>query len=57
MTTGWNNPGAGKSADNNPLTLGGKIYKHGVGTHAMSDFLIDLKGAATKIRLLRRRGR
>ncbi len=48
MTTGWNSPGAGKSADNHPLTLNGAIYPHGVGTHAVSDFLIDLKGVAVK---------
>ena len=48
MTTGWNNPGKGKSADNRPLTLGGTVYTHGVGTHAVSDFLVDLKGAAVK---------
>ena len=48
MTSGWTNPNAGKSVDNRPLTLNGTVYAHGVGTHAISDFLVDLKGAATK---------
>ncbi len=38
---------AGKSVDNNPLTLHGVVYPHGIGTHAHSEMLIDLKGAAT----------
>jgi alpha-galactosidase len=35
-----------QSAENNPLTLKGKTFKHGVGTHANGLIVIDLKGAA-----------
>ncbi len=38
----------GKSVDGNPLTLNGVVYPHGIGTHATSRLLIDLKGGATK---------
>ena len=44
----YGSPHAGKSVDNNPLTLHGVVYPHGIGTHAHSDLLIDLKGAATR---------
>lgn len=41
-------PHAGKSMDNNPLTLNGVVYAHGIGTHALSEMLIDLKASAVK---------
>ena len=44
----YGSPHAGKSVDNNPLTLHGVVYPHGIGTHARSEMLIDLKGAATR---------
>lgn len=44
----WAAARAGKSVDNRPLTLGGVVYRHGVGTHANSDMLIDLNGSATR---------
>ena len=44
----YGTPQADKSVDGNPLTLSGKVYSHGLGTHAGSRLLIDLKGAATK---------
>ena len=31
-----------------PLKLDGAKYQHGIGTHAVSEFLIDLKGGATR---------
>ena len=34
--------------DNRPLSLHGDVYQHGVGTHATSEMLIDLKGAAAR---------
>jgi alpha-galactosidase len=46
MSSGWQKPLAGKSVEGNPLTLGGKVYPHGVGTHSTSQFAIDLNGAA-----------
>ena len=37
---------AGKTVDGHPLTLGGKVYERGIGTHAGSRFDIDLKKGA-----------
>ena len=44
----WGEPHAGRSVDNRPITLHGDVYRHGVGTHANSEMLIDLKGAAVR---------
>ena len=32
--------------ENHPLTISGKVFPHGVGTHAVSEMHIDLHGAA-----------
>ena len=48
MTTGYGTPQIAQSIERNPLRLGGETYPHGVGTHAESDLLIDLKGKATR---------
>ena len=48
VTQDYGTPHAGKSVDSNPLILGGTTYPHGLGTHAASRLLIDLKGSATK---------
>ena len=48
MTTGYGDAQIAKSVDNNPLRLGGETYAHGIGTHAESELLIDLKGKATR---------
>ncbi len=48
MQQEYGKPNAGKSVDGNPLTLHGTIYPHGIGTHAHSELLIDLKGTATR---------
>ncbi len=48
VSQGYGEPRAAKSVDGGPLTLAGKTYLHGIGTHAASEFNIDLKGAATK---------
>lgn len=42
------NPRAGRSLRNNPLTLNGEVYQHGIGTLSISEFTIDLKGQATR---------
>lgn len=47
MTTGYGTPNADKSIDGHPLTLGGTVYPHGIGTHAESVFTINLHGSAT----------
>jgi alpha-galactosidase len=48
MTQGWGKPTADKSVDGNPITLNGVVYPHGVGTHAISNFNVDLKGVAVR---------
>ena len=44
----WGSPRAGRSVDNRPISLHGDVFRHGVGTHANSEMLIDLKGAAVR---------
>ncbi len=46
MTQGWGNPSKNKSVGGNTLSVGGKTYQHGIGTHAESIFRINLKKAA-----------
>ena len=44
MRAGWGEPQAKLSVDGNPLTVAGKNFARGVGTHAMSTFLLTLDG-------------
>ena len=46
MRAGWGTAQAGKSVSGNPLTVGGTVYKHGVGTHAPSTCKIATGGNA-----------
>jgi len=39
--------GAGKTVDGHPITLNGKVYPHGFGTHAVASVGIQLNGQAT----------
>ena len=48
IVQGYGTPNAGKSVDGNPLTLGGVVYPHGIGTHAESLFILALHGGATR---------
>lgn len=48
MSQDWGTPRAGRSVDDHPLTLHGATYPHGVGTHANSEWTIDLKGRAVR---------
>jgi alpha-galactosidase len=48
MTQEYGEPHAGHSVDSRPLTLKGKVYPHGVGTHARSEFQVSLQGTATE---------
>ena len=41
---GWGQPHANRSVDRHPLTLDGKRFEHGLGTHANSTFRIALGG-------------
>ena len=47
-TQGYGETRAGISIDDHKLTLGGTVYPHGVGTHAVGRLIINLHGAATK---------
>lgn len=46
---GWGAPQQNKSVDGAPLTVAGKRFAHGFGTHAESLLFVDLKGGATKL--------
>jgi alpha-galactosidase len=48
MSAGWGVPIAAKSIEGKPLTLNGVVYQHGVGTHAESEMVVNLKGSAVK---------
>ena len=48
MTQDYGTPHARRSVDDHPLKLKGVTYPQGVGTHASSQFSVDLKGAATR---------
>lgn len=44
----FGSPGANKSVDGHSLSVGGKKFEHGLGTHANSALRLDLKGSATR---------
>jgi len=44
----WGDVHSGRSIDNRPMSLDGVVYRHGIGTHASSDVLIDLNGSAVR---------
>lgn len=44
----WGKPGIARSVEQHALTIAGKVYSHGVGTHAVSDLLVNLKGGAQR---------
>ncbi len=48
MSQDYGTPHRRKTVDNNPLTLGGVVYPHGVGTHAKSEIAIELKGGSNR---------
>ena len=48
MGCGWGTPQKGKSIMHRELCIGGKRFNRGVGTHAVSTFLIDLKGGGQR---------
>lgn len=48
MSVGYRRPQKRKSVDENPLRLGDVTYPHGVGSHANSEFAVDLKGAVNR---------
>ncbi|MBI4811595.1 MAG: NPCBM/NEW2 domain-containing protein, partial [Ignavibacteriales bacterium] len=44
MECGWGTPEAKKSIEGNPIKVGGQVFERGVGTHAISTFLLNLDG-------------
>jgi len=46
MSSGWKTPLAKKSVDGRPLTVNGKVYDRGVGTHADSWYTLEADGGA-----------
>lgn len=48
MVCGWGVPLAKMTVLEKPLTLRGTVYAHGVGTHADSEFVVQLNGAASR---------
>ena len=45
-TQGWGDPHKNKSVENHPLTIGGKEFKRGFGTHSESILHVNLGGDA-----------
>ncbi|MDD4870441.1 MAG: NPCBM/NEW2 domain-containing protein [Kiritimatiellae bacterium] len=41
-------PQADKTIENNKITIGGQVFDHGIGTHANSIMMIDLKGGSER---------
>ncbi|HSG68428.1 MAG TPA: NPCBM/NEW2 domain-containing protein, partial [Bacteroidales bacterium] len=50
MEQDWSKPNANFSCDSNKLSIAGKSYKRGVGTHAVSKVMIDVKGKGERIK-------
>ena len=48
ITQGWGDPHVDRSVDEKAITIAGKTYDHGLGTHAPSRFTIDAKGSAKR---------
>lgn len=44
MSSGWGQPQVDKSVTGKALSIGGRVFEHGVGTHADSVLYIDLDG-------------
>ncbi len=52
MSSGWGKPLPNQSVQGQPLTIAGRTFKNGVGTHADSLMFINLKGSATRFTAL-----
>ena len=48
VAIGWGSVQANKSVDKNPLTVCDQQYDRGVGTHALSEFMLQLDGQASR---------
>jgi len=50
MTADWGRPQRDRSVEGNPLSIGGRTFEGGVGTHANSVLFVNLGGAAETFR-------
>lgn len=48
MHQGWGTPQTNRSVTGKPLSLGGKVFERGVGTHANGDYRITLAGGTER---------
>ncbi|MHB0955971.1 MAG: NPCBM/NEW2 domain-containing protein [Pirellulaceae bacterium] len=48
MSAGWGKPMANRSVQDKPLSIAGRVFKQGVGTHAESYFWINLQGGCQR---------
>jgi alpha-galactosidase len=48
MRQSWGKPQKNKSVDGKPIMIAGQKFEHGVGTHAKSRLIIELKGGSTR---------
>src|SRR5260221_6615522 len=48
MTVGWSDAKTDLGVAGKPISIGGKQFTHGAGTHAASNFRVDLGGKATR---------
>lgn len=47
-TAGWGTVAMNKSVTGNQLSLAGRVYEHGIGTHANSDIVFDVNSLYTR---------
>lgn len=52
VTAGWGESRANKSIDGNPLTIAGQLYERGLGTHAESQYRLNLDGQALNLQAM-----
>jgi alpha-galactosidase len=50
MSRGWGRPQVDKSVTGKTLSIGGRTFDHGVGTHAESTIYVDLDGKAEQFK-------
>ncbi len=48
MECGWGTPEVNKSLEGKPLRVAGRTFQRGIGTHAVSTFLLNLDGKASR---------
>jgi hypothetical protein len=53
MHQGWGTPQKNLSVSKHPLSIGSRIFTHGVGTHARSTLWMNLAGEGGRYALLR----